>query len=127
MDCDLCDRPATLSTGRDVYPHRSDLYSKRFWTCHPCKARVGCHPGTVNPLGGMANEELRGWRSNAHAAFDPLWKDGHLARPVAYLWLADALNIPLDDCHIGQMDVDQCKQVIKSVASSRRSYARNTQ
>ncbi len=37
---------------------------------------VGCHPGTKNSLGRLANAELRKWKSIAHRVFDPLWRDG---------------------------------------------------
>lgn len=120
MDCDLCDRPATLSTGRDVYPDRPDLFKKLFWTCHPCNARVGCHPGTENPLGGMATQAMRMWRIHAHRALDDIWKGTDLPRSEAYAWLAGALGIDQKDCHIGQMGVQQCRNVINAVA--RRAY-----
>ncbi len=122
MNCDLCGRPATLSTGRDVYPHRRDLWHKHFWTCHPCKARVGCHDGTTTALGGMATEEMRRWRSQAHQAFDPIWKKQGVARSEAYAWLAEELGLPQSETHIGMFDVDQCKATVRAVA--RRTHAR---
>jgi len=124
VDCDLCDRPAMLSTGYDIFPHRRDLYSKRFWTCDPCKTRVGCHPYTLRPLGTMADDETRNWRRQAHNAFDSIWKCTDVPRIQAYAWLAGALGIEQNDCHIGQMDTAQCKKVIRAVA--RRSHARAT-
>jgi hypothetical protein len=91
----------------------------RFWQCAPCDAYVGCHSGTTNPLGRLANAELRQAKIAAHAAFDPLWKfhtfkDGHqsMTRNAAYQWLADQLGIPRADCHIGMFDVDRCRLVI---------------
>ena len=73
IKCPYCEKVPELVTGDKVYPHRKDLYSKWFWRCEPCNAYVGCHPGTKNPLGTLANQELRAWRLQAHHAFDPIW------------------------------------------------------
>lgn len=34
-------------------------------------------------------------------------------RRAFYEWLAEQMGMPLEQTHIGMMDVDQCKQVIK--------------
>lgn len=44
VTCDYCQRPAGLVTGASLYPHRPDLFEKRFWACSDCEAWVGCHP-----------------------------------------------------------------------------------
>lgn len=112
--CDYCGRPAELVTGEIIYPHRRDLYRKRFWLCRPCKAYVGCHPRTDRPLGRLADEELRRAKMDAHRAFDPLWKSGRLSRSDAYRRLAEDLGIPIGNCHIGMFDVETCRAVIKA-------------
>lgn len=61
-----------LVTGREIYPHRPDLFSKSFWRCM-CGAYVGCHKGTKEPMGTAANEQLRRIRSTIHKLVDPLW------------------------------------------------------
>lgn len=126
IPCDYCHQPAPLVTGREVYPHRPDLWEKRFYACMPCGAWVGCHPpatapgggvgdGTV-PMGRIANAELRRAKSAAHAAFDPLWQGRRsMRRRDAYLWLAQELRIEPEDCHIGMFDLDQCRAVIAAV------------
>jgi hypothetical protein len=114
ITCPYCNTLARLTRGREIYPHRPDLYSLNFWACKPCDAYVGCHkkfPGTT-PLGRLANAELRAAKSNAHRAFDPLWQDGAYTRHQAYQWLSEALRIPVADCHIGMFDVDLCREVI---------------
>ena len=59
--CDYCKNSANLVGGKIVYPHRKDLYSKKFWHCKGCEAYVGAHKGspTYKPLGRLANKELR--------------------------------------------------------------------
>jgi len=111
--CNYCGKDAPLVSGKQVYPHRPDLYAKKFYRCMPCDAMVGCHPGTTKPLGRLANDELRKAKMAAHAAFDPLWKNRLWKRKQAYAWLALKLNIHARDCHIGMFDVDMCRRVIE--------------
>lgn len=124
--CPYCGQPSLLVDGTVIYPHRHDLAQKKFYQCSPCDAYVGCHPkaapngmggfgdGTV-PLGRLANAELRRAKAAAHAAFDPLWRFDGMRRRDAYGWLAKALGIPTQDCHIGLFDVTQCEAVISVV------------
>jgi hypothetical protein len=102
----------------DVYPDRPELAARLFWVCWPCDAWVSCRSGDANhqPLGSLANEELRLARRSAHAAFDPLWKDGEMTREAAYEWLAHAMRMPRMNCHIGAMDAEECQRVRLAVA-----------
>ncbi len=113
--CPYCDEPSELVKGDVVYPHRKDLYKLFFYMCEPCEAYVGCHGKTFNPLGRLANAELRKAKSAAHRAFDPLWRDGHMSRSAAYKALARKLNLSKKECHIGMFDVPTCKQVEKLI------------
>ncbi len=101
-----------------------EVYGKSFgnvYLCRSCKAWVGTHKGTEQALGSVANSELRDWRREAHAFFDPLWKAKMLkagcsktkARVAAYKWLSSQLNIPVNETHISWFDVDNCKRVIE--------------
>lgn len=127
--------------GQDAVLHRTSMHVFRrdygpIWECPSCSARVGCHPGSTVPLGGLANAAARKARSDAHAAFDRLWyakigRDGcskHEARSAAYAWLAKQLGITAQDCHIGQFDrvmcilvVDICQRVRPAVSEARGS------
>lgn len=126
--CPYCSQQAALVDGEAIYPHRSDLKPLRFWLCAPCHAYVGCHkdgaylPGVgtsdgIWALGRLADAELRMWKSKVHAAFDPVWKSGHMRRRAAYSWLAAALKINHTECHIGMFDVERCKAAIACVQS----------
>lgn len=110
--CPYCKQPAELVTGVKIYPHRPELSEKAFWNCGPCRARVGCHPGTTKALGRLANSKLRYWKIQAHAAFDPIWRSGNKKRNQAYRWLAREMGIAKDDCHIGLFNILQCKKVV---------------
>lgn len=116
--CPYCDKPAELVFGSAIYPHRPDLFKKKFYLCKPCDAYVGCHPDTAKPLGRLANAELRIFKRKAHAAFDPIWKRGDMSRTKAYKWLSEKLNIAPQNCHIGMFDVDLCRATIDAVRSN---------
>ena len=111
--CPYCVGKPELVGGDVIYPHRPDLYEKRFYLCRPCNAYVGCYPGTTNPLGRLANAELRKAKNTAHAAFDPLWMTGKQKRKEAYAWLASQIGVDVKDCHIGMFDVEVCRRVVE--------------
>jgi hypothetical protein len=109
--CSECGEEAKLVTGREVYPHRPDLYSKPLWACLPCGAWVGCHPGTTKRMGRLANAETRRLKMDAHAAFDPLWKSGRMSRTKAYRWLREQTGLDERECHIGWMSDDMLRRI----------------
>lgn len=117
--CPYCNKEAELTTGKEIYPKRKDLFKLNFWICRECKAYVGCHRPKVGqgngtkPMGTLANQHLRSMRSSAHRHFDPIWKDGPMTRNTAYLILANSLEIPVKDCHISQFGERLCEQTIR--------------
>ena len=113
--CPYCGKKPQCVSAKEIYPHRPDLWSKWIWICHPCDAYVGCHQNTKKPLGRFAEKELRKWKKNAHASFDPVWKSRRVTRETAYAKLADAMEIPVAECHIGMFNVAQCKAVLRIV------------
>lgn len=126
VECLYCGNAAKLVDGCAIYPHRPDLSAKQFWQCKPCDAYVGCHaPGMgqgdgTKPLGRLANAALRKAKKDAHYAFDRLWMNAPQrgrARRAAYAWLADAMGLTTDECHIGEMDEKQCRRVFDLVAA----------
>lgn len=115
--CPYCQQRAELVGGERIYPHRRDLYSRKFWLCTPCGAYVGTHKTSKDgaPLGRLADANLRSAKCAAHAAFDPVWKDGHMKRKDAYAWLANKLGIERKQCHIGMFDEQMCLRVVEAV------------
>lgn len=120
--CDYCGQPAELVRGNAIYPDRPDLWALHYWRCTPCGAYVGCHKAGATgrgdgtqPLGRLADAELRRAKMRAHAAFDPAWRSGRLSRSRAYARLATALGIPRSRCHIGYFDVAECERVVAAV------------
>lgn len=94
-----------------------------FYVCKPCDAWVGTHkPRPTEALGRLANKELRNAKIQAHFYFDQLWKrkierincSKSKARKLAYKWLSEQTGIEYKYCHIGFMDVEECKQVTEA-------------
>ena len=106
--CDYCKRPAQFVDSARVY--RGKSYGM-IWDCRECDAYVGVHKGSSDPLGRLANKELRVWKMRAHAAFDKLWRDGKMQRREAYRWLSQAMNLRSEETHIGMFDEQQCERV----------------
>lgn len=119
INCPYCRAPAQLMSGDKLFPGR--FADKNFWRCNPCDAHICCHFGTTKPLGRLANAELRRAKTNAHAAFDRLWRAKMMregcterqARAGTYAWLAEQMRIPPRDCHIGHMDIATCVRVVE--------------
>ena len=132
--CPYCGGKAELTPGWMIYPLRPDLASNRYWRCGPCHAWVGCHAPNpkrgltgVEPLGRLANAELREAKQCAHSWLDPWWKEYRMwvrhpafthdakydkaRRRIIYSWLSRELGIPESDCHIGMFDVETCDRV----------------
>ena len=77
---------------------------------------MGCHKGTTDPLGNLANAALRTLRSQAHRVFDPLWQGGTLTRTEAYRWLSREMGLLVKHTHIGMFDTAQCLKVFDLMA-----------
>jgi hypothetical protein len=109
--CPYCQKLAQLVSGDLIYPQLSAVRDRLFWRCAPCNAHVGCHPHSAIPMGTLADTDLRRLRIAAHGAFDPYWRGRYMTRSEAYAWLADTLEIPLDQAHIAMLTPDQCRRV----------------
>jgi hypothetical protein len=87
--CVACghDVDARLTNGKELYPHRPDLFGLPFWRCDVCKNFVGCHHKTKNPtapLGCIPTPELKNARKHIHALIDPVWQSGKMKRKDLY-------------------------------------------
>lgn len=134
--CPYCGNFSKLVTGAAIYPHRQDLAALNFYQCAPCDAYVGCHKAGgssgdgTRPLGRLANAELRSAKKAAHAVFDPIWLARLALSPAlgrtkarnrCYAELAKAMGIPREQCHIGMMDVADCRRVVAICGSGQLS------
>ncbi len=123
-NCPFCNARVSIVDSAKIYGRSYGF----IYLCNgypKCDARVGCHPGTIKPLGTLADRELRKWRSLAHRQFDPLWQSGIFkTRNAAYKWLSKAMKLPLRNTHVAMFDIRQCQRAITCVEDfemSRRS------
>lgn len=61
--------------------------------------------------GDLATKETHKARQEAHRLFDRIWKTKLMPRTKAYEWLAKALNITRNQCHMKLMDCDMSIKV----------------
>ncbi len=122
LTCPYCGNKAQYSKTSD-FVYRRDYGPVYFCTCKPEGVYVGCHKGTSNPLGTLADESLRALRKKVHAAFDPYWlwaEEGKVRRETRgnmYELLAKAMNITKSECHVSHFDnarAEHALEVIKA-------------
>jgi hypothetical protein len=86
---------ARLTTGAEVYPHRTDLAMLPFWKCDACGNHVGCHHKTkdrTRPMGTIPNPELKRARQHIHKLLDSLWGPGRPKRKEVYQTIEETLG-----------------------------------
>lgn len=108
MKCPYCNREAIWCENKEVYGRN---YGKSYmmWLCKPCDAYVGCHNNTKEPLGRLANEDLRKMRRKVHIKIDPFWKDGKYHRGQVYKTISDILGFQF---HAGDSTKKICVKVL---------------
>ena len=112
--CPCCGSPVVLRSADGIYksnPHHVQLYVCSKYPV--CDAYVRVIPGTTIPLGTMADKQLRYLRKQAHHYFDQLHTTGIMTKQQAYAWLADVLQLPRQQVHIGYFGDYYCQQVIR--------------
>jgi len=111
--CPYCGAPVRYRSADGIYrdnPERTMLYVCERYP--KCDAYVRAHAGTNIPMGSMADGNLRALRKEAHDAFNRLYTSGMMSRDDAYRWLADMLQAPASQAHIGCLGEYYCRKVI---------------
>ena len=94
---------ANLISGKEVYPHREDLFSLPFWECPRCNGVVGCHHKTkdrTRPLGCIPNDFIKRTRKEIHQLIDPIWRYGVASRKDVYKQMSDILGFEFHSAEI---------------------------
>lgn len=119
--CIECGSEPRLTDGTEIYPHRSDLASKRFYKCDVCPSSYcGCHPNTTTPLGYPCGNDTRKARSAAHAVIDPIWQENLTSRKTVYFELARRLQVPQGECHVAWMTASEAKDAAQVAVAIRQ-------
>ena len=108
---------ARLTDGKEVYPHRQDLYGLPFWKCDTCRNFVGCHHKTkerTKPLGCIPTRAVKDARKKIHAIIDPLWQSKKLGRGKIYSELSKVLG---REYHTAELrSVAECNLILEAAA-----------
>ncbi|MFT8319307.1 MAG: zinc-finger-containing protein [Bacillus sp. (in: firmicutes)] len=114
--CPYCNTPSIFMSSKEFY---ANDYKTNLYVCSPCDAYVGTHGNTRQPLGTLANRNLREMRKRAHSLFDPLWKKRKMSRSAAYSWMQQVMDLPPEKAHIGMFNIEQCEKLISLVKQYR--------
>ena len=120
--CITCQKDvnAHLTNGKEVYPHRKDLYSLKFYKCPYCNNFVGCHKGTNKPLGCIPSYGVKQARIKAHNFIDSYWKTGKCKRYEVYKILSNYFGY---EYHNGNTkSVEECEEAINVIKKYFEDY-----
>ena len=114
MTCNICGSNNVNLVSNSV------LYGKEYgkipyvYLCSNCKAYVGVHPNK-EPMGILADDEMRTLRIKCHELFDKTWKNKK-ERSEKYSELAEKLGVKV--CHFSWMNKDELKKAIRVMEAS---------
>jgi hypothetical protein len=108
--CPFCGHQVVKTSNREIYG--KEYGNGICYLCRNCRASVGTHPNG-EPLGILANTEMKRLKMLCHSHFDIVWKSGILKRGTAYHILSEKLNIPAEDCHFGYFNIDMLKKSLE--------------
>ena len=107
---------ARLTNGKEIYPHRKDLYKLPFWKCDSCGNYVGCHHKTkkpTKPLGSIPTPEIRKVRQSLHKEIDEVWRDMKLCtRGKLYRLISKYLGKEFHSANVNSKD--EATEVLKA-------------
>lgn len=112
LKIDLYPKVCNLCGGSVIYVSNALIYGKPYgsgycYLCQHCGAYVGTHkPRPKEAFGILANAEMREAKKYCHNKFDALWKTRE-QRKALYSKLAEAMSIPVSQCHFGYFDLEQ--------------------
>ena len=116
---------ARLTTGKEIYPHRPDLWDLPFWKCDDCGGHVGCHHKTKNltrPLGCISSPEIIKARKEIHKLIDPLWRGKFITRRKLYQAISEHLGY---EYHAGEIrSLEEARKVYRFVKTTQYVVAR---
>lgn len=113
---------ANLVTGREIYPHRPDLYNLLFYKCPTCGGFVGTHKADNRPLGCIPTEGLKRARIGVHNRMDRLWKGGIISRNQLYKRISQEMGY---EYHNGETrSVEECNRALQVINKIERELCK---
>lgn len=123
----FADVKARLTSGAEIYPHRSDLHKIPFWKCKACGNHVGCHYKTKNrtrPLGNIPTPEIRSARQHIHKILDPLWTGKRVSRRRIYERISEKIGYNYHTANI--KTIDEARKIYRVIKDLSNDAKRNT-
>lgn len=115
MRCPYCGATVVYRSADGIYQNNKNGAMLYVCSRYPeCDAYVRVQPGTAIPLGTLANGDLRALRRETHHYFDKLYTSGRMTKQEAYRWLANFLQAPQSQAHIGYLEEYTCRQVLQA-------------
>ena len=124
---DLHPTSCNICGGHVVFTSNAAIYGKEYGSgkCYLCKS-CGAYTGTHKPrpreaLGLLADGPMRKGKIACHDLFDAMWRGKPKAqkkRKDLYAWLADAMGIPVEECHFGYFDIHQLRHAYRILAEA---------
>ncbi len=113
--CPYCNAPAVLRPAQYVHGNSPIAAGKHLYVCSnwpKCDAYVSAHNNNKQPMGILANGDLRHKRILAHRALNQYRKLMHMEKKEAYLWLQAKLGKTREQVHIACFTEEMCDKVI---------------
>jgi len=123
---------ARLTDGKEIYPHREDLYKLPFWICDRCDNFVGCHWKTkdrTRPLGIIPTPAIKNARKHIHALLDPMWKNRDNAkrkRTFLYNIIKERLGSKYDYHTANIISVEEGRKVYRIILDISKEIESNS-
>lgn len=103
-------RPASMVHGNNTWQKGTHLYVCSQWP--DCDSYVTAHKSSHQPMGSLANKNLRHKRIQAHQALEELRQTRHMETWAVYVWIQMKLKLTPDKAHIGMFSEDMCDRLI---------------
>lgn len=117
--CQYCGRNAVLIPANQL--RNPPLHVEYLYYCSHCNAWVAAHSKTKEPMGILADGNLRRLRYEAHKAIDSVWQSGLMSKTDVYCWLSSSMGIPREKTHIGSFNEHNCREVIRLCSQLNKS------
>lgn len=125
VTCPYCNAAARLRPASEVHRNPNNSQAKWLYVCSNwprCDAYVSAHNHNKEPMGTLANGELRNKRIMAHKALEKYRKLTHMNRSAAYMWLLSKLDVAQTQNHIAKFSDGTCDRVISLCEDACRTY-----
>ena len=128
IQCPYCNSPAILRPASWVHGNSKQSKGKHLYVCRnwpSCDSYVAAHEFNLQPMGILANGNLRHKRILAHKALAKYQKITKMDRWATYLWLEGKLGYDAQSTHIGLFSEKTCDEVIALCNEATRNYRKD--